>query len=231
MPGSWLNVSSISEIDSLCDLLIERDVKLVIIDNLGTVSAGIDENSSAMIAVMSNLRRLAEATGAAVVVTHHQRKTNGVKGQAGDSLRGHSSILAALDLALLIERKDDDDTVSVKSTKTRQVDVLPFAAQFAYEHKPNSSELAEAKFFGLRPAKDDAELALEFAIIACVKKNPGLSQTKLVEAVKSNQPAAPGKHAIREQISEMTAAGKLRVVEAGSGKSSAYYSNDEFIDF
>lgn len=182
-----------------------------------------------MIVVMSNLRRLADVTGAAVIVIHHQRKSNGFKGRAGDTLRGHSCIEAALDLALLVERDEQaSDRIKIKSTKTRNVDVMPFNAMFAYEHKPNSYELAEARFFGIEPERDDKLLALEAAILNAVKSNPGCSQRRLTQSVK--QPDFSDR-AIRHGISTLVEAGKLRVVQAENGKSSAYYPNNDYVEF
>ncbi len=105
MPVPWLDASDPLQVDLLVARLDKLAARLLVVDNLGTVLGEADENSAEMARVMSNFRRLAEHTGAAVVILHHQRKGNGFKGRAGDTLRGHSSIEAALDLALLIQRE------------------------------------------------------------------------------------------------------------------------------
>lgn len=128
--------------EQLAVRLVDRGVKLIVIDNLGKVSGGLDENSADMQAPMDGLRWLAEH-GLAVVVIHHQRKANGIGARAGEALRGHGSIEAALDLALLVNREDDD--VTATSTKTRGVNVAPFKARFEYENDL-SHELVTARF-------------------------------------------------------------------------------------
>jgi hypothetical protein len=184
-----------------------------------------------MIQVMANLRRLAELTGCAVIVIHHQRKMAvGKRGREGDRLRGHSSIEAALDLGLLVEREEQNDRISIKSTKTRGVDVLPFSAQFAYEHKPNTVELAAARFFGVANEESEELHELYAAIIGCAKRAPGISKTKLRDAVKEQLPKK-GKLLIGREIDTLADSGKLKVVEGGSGKANAYYTNDEHVDF
>jgi hypothetical protein len=204
---------------------------MIVIDNLGTVSGGVDENSPQMKAVMSNLRRLADVTGAAVIVIHHQRKSNGFKGRVGDTLRGHSSIEAALDLALLVERDEESgDSIKVKSTKTRNVEVMPFSATFIYKHKLNSYELAEAQFLGLEPEKDESLIILHNTILACAKSSPGVNQTRLNQLVKDKLPKA-GINKIREEILALTDSGKLKTYGGETGKALAYYPNDEYIEF
>jgi len=183
-----------------------------------------------MIPVMSNLRRLAEDSGAAVVVIHHQRKGNGIKGRAGDTLRGHSCIEAALDLALLVEREEASDRVSVKSTKTRDVDVLPFSAEWTYEHKPASSELATARFFGAEPEQDDRLESIRLTISTCIKASPGVNQRKLVEAVKAKL-QKEGVNKIRQQLAEMVDAGEVKTVGGKAGQKIAYWPNNDYVDF
>jgi hypothetical protein len=232
MPSPWLDASDKTMVDRLITLVRDNGFGIIALDNLGTISGGVDENSGAMIPVMGHLRRLAEETGAAVIVIHHQRKSTGTKGRAGDSLRGHSSIEAALDLALLIERKENSDRVSVKSTKTRDVDVLPFAAEWTYEHKPDSTELAAARFFGVTTEGSETTKALELTITACVQSEPGMSQNKLKEAVKVKIPDV-ALHTIRNQILAMADSGRLKVSAGGQGNGSraAYYPNGDYVDF
>lgn len=123
---------------------------MVVFDNLLRMAGVKDENSSEMDAAMLNLRKFAEDTGAAVVVIHHQRKpSNGGKAdnsRAGASLRGHSSIEAAIDTALLIEREEDTDNVMVRCTKARRRPVASFGAQFTFE-SGDDSNLHSARFY------------------------------------------------------------------------------------
>lgn len=235
MPTPWLDASDYSAVEALARRVERLGAKVVVIDNLGTVSGGVDENSPEMIRVMSNLRRLADTTGAAIVVIHHQRKANGFKGRSGDMLRGHSSIEAALDLALLVERKEGVDWVSIKSTKTRNSCVQPFDVEFTYEHKPGSNELAEGRFFGLKSDPAEDLEAIRIAILECARKSPGLSQTKLKETVKDKMPRAATSK-IRDQILMMTKIGLLKAAGdggtggPGGGGALAYFAADNFLD-
>lgn len=158
MPSPWLDASDQSSVNGLIELARRTLVGMIVVDNLSTVSGGADENSTEMVGVLSNFRRLAEETGTAVVMIHHQRKTKGVKARIGESLRGHSSIEAALDLALLVAREPGEPVVKIASTKTRGIDVAPFSAIFTYDHRLGTSELETARFFGV-PMLDDRKPA------------------------------------------------------------------------
>ena len=72
---------------------------LVIVDTLNRSAPGLDENSSQdMGRILAGMKRLQEITGGLVVVVHHTGK------DASKGLRGHSSLNAALDGAIAVER-------------------------------------------------------------------------------------------------------------------------------
>lgn len=183
LPTPWLDASKPESIGNLINRIISRGAQLVVIDNLGLISGGAAEGTEAMIPIMGALRQLAEATGAAIVVIHHQRKTGTLTTRAGETLRGHSSIEASLDLAILVEREEGSKVVSLKSTKTRGVDVYPFSAEFTYTHKTNTTELETAKFWGLAVEDTTSDRAIEKAILNVLSLET-LNQSSLVKAVK-----------------------------------------------
>jgi hypothetical protein len=146
MPTPWLDSRDMSQIDELAQLVLKYQGKLVVIDNLGNISGGADENSTQMVEVCAHLRWLVEETGAVFIVIHHRRKSDANNSRPGDALRGHSSIEAALDLALLVERENNSLTITIKPTKVRGSDVQSFSAIFTYLHD-EWGELKEARFF------------------------------------------------------------------------------------
>lgn len=206
MPSPWLDAGDYIAVAAVGELIRRYGAKVVMIDNLRDVSGKVDENSAEMGNVMSNFRRLAEDTGAAVILVHHQRKQNGTAGRAGDTLRGHSSIEAAIDLALLLEREEYADSIKVKATKVRGPDVLPFGAIFTYEHRPGTRELQTAMFYGLDAEDLASNAAIRRAILeaAATPRNKG----DLVTAVKEVL-AGVGVQRIRMQIDRLAAEGSL----------------------
>lgn len=181
---------------------------LIVIDNLGTISGEAEENASTMRLVMANLRWLAEETGAAVIVIHHQRKSNGISGRAGDALRGHSSIEAALDLALHISREPYSDQITIKSTKTRAREVAPFTAYFSYTQDDNG-DLETAQFYSVEPEDNLSSYAIEREIKAALKTE-AMTQSALWQAVKSELPEV-GKPRILDMIRQLEDSGAIRM--------------------
>lgn len=208
MPSPWLDISKNESVMSFYDTCTSLGARFIIIDNLGVTIGGADENSSDMATVMGNARWLAEQMGAAIIFVHHQRKASGVSGHSGDDLRGHSSIKAALDLALLVEREDRAKSVTIKSTKTRDVDVAPFGAMFEYQHKPETTEMSWARFF-CEPVDDsNSDNAIERTVCEVLEGSPNQNQAKLAALVKGIL-ETPGKNRIWSVINRMVNEGKL----------------------
>ncbi len=193
MPRPWLDASKATNVDDVAELVTHMGAELVVIDNLGLVSGGKDENSGEMISVMSNLRQLAEDTLAAIVVVHHQRKANGFKTRAGDGLRGSSTIEASLDSSILVEREDHSQSgmVTVSPIKVREVQPAPFGALFSYLHKPDTTELETARFWLHILEDTKSDKAIDNAIDTVLDDSPSpLTKSKLVEQVKLYVPDA-----------------------------------------
>ena len=146
MPIPLLDARNNHQIEEVAEIIAKFEAKLVTIDNLGVVSGGADENTVAMIQILSHLRWLVETTGSVLNVIHHRRKSNTMVGRMGDALRGHSSIEAALDLALLVKREDASQNIILQPTKVRGAEVKPLAATFTYQ-LDKSGGLQVARFF------------------------------------------------------------------------------------
>jgi len=102
---------------------------------------------------MSLFRRTVDNLKIALILLHHPPK-------ADDTIRGHGSINAALDLALHAKRETFSDIITITATKTRHAFIKPFGAQFSYTHKPGTSELETARFWGCK----NEDMTEEFTI-------------------------------------------------------------------
>lgn len=217
MPEPRLDAGDTESMRMLANRIIANDITLAVIDNLGVVSGSSDENSADMQRPMGGLRWLAETTGAAIIVLHHQRKvSNGTTGaRAGETLRGHGSIEAALDLAMLVSR--DGTNIILSATKVRGPSVTQFGAEFSFEND-SQHELQTARFWPYDPTAQDAEdLAnLESNIIDYLKKNPGDSANAVYGDVGGN------KQKVLDVIRTMERDGKISR-RPGSGNSSKLF--------
>jgi hypothetical protein len=209
MPLPWLQATNELAIASLALRIKNLGAKLVVIDNLGDILGDADENSADMAKVMSGFRQVAEDTGAAIVLIHHQRKSSGLNTRAGDSLRGHSSIEAALDCALLVDREAYADSVTITATKSRGADILPFRAHFAYDLKENTRELKTALFYGLGTEDNASSAAIRREILAALDGG-SLNQKALIASVKEALPEV-GIIRIRDEINQMATTDRLSV--------------------
>jgi len=161
-----------------------------------------------MIGVMFNLRWLADVTGAAIVIIHHQRKGNGIGGRAGDALRGHSSIEAAIDLALQITREPYAELINIEMTKSRGLEVYPFSAAFTFDHN-NAGDLETAAFYSIEPDDKQSNRAIEREIKTALQSG-GMIQTALWQAVKDALPDVT-KNRILDYIKRMVARNEINM--------------------
>jgi predicted ATP-dependent serine protease len=215
MPSPWLNAGKLPDIEALEKRIKALGITLVIIDNLGLISPSSAENSDEMIIVMSHLRLLAERTGAAIVVIHHQRKSSGIQSRAGESIRGHSSIESAVDLALRVDREADSDFITIQSTKSRDCVVPVFGCEFRYEHKRGTTELLECCFFKTEVKDTTSSRAIENCIISTVESKPGINQGRLVSAV--NELLSTPKSTIRKLISSLVKRHRIKIKSGAKG--------------
>lgn len=215
MPDPTLIAHDFESMALLRDYIMQFGAKLVVIDNLGLITGEIEENNPLMATVMGNLRRISERTGCALVVIHHQRKGGAAGGRAGEALRGHSSIEAAIDAAIQITREKDSDEIMMRSTKSRDVPIQPMGARFNYVHKFGTNDLERAWFDGV--AFRRGENALHDAIIENVEFYEQIGKTKLAHKVKDELGVdAPGINRIRAEIDDMLA--KCQLQEKQDGK-------------
>jgi len=99
-------------------LIRNANAGLVIVDIFRNVIPGRDENSSKDLQpVLFALRKIAEKTGAAIVLIHHENKSKGYSGS--------TAIKGSVDLMVQVESKSGSDYVVfriLKSRKTKQFD-------------------------------------------------------------------------------------------------------------
>ena len=207
------NAGNLKDIKALINRMKAWGIGDLWIDNLGLIAPGADENSDGMIAVMSNLRMVAETTGASIILIHHQRKSQSTR--AGETLRGHSSIESAVDLCLLVERDADSNIIKIKSTKSRDVEVYPFAAEFMFNHKEGTAELSEAWFEALEIDDTTSDRAIEKTLLSIVQDHPLINQKMLIEGAK---PALQiGVNRIRLVLASLVKKGKIKTKEGAHG--------------
>lgn len=208
MPKPPLDASDLASVAILADVIRRTGARAVVVDNLGVVSGGVEENSAAMIGVMNNLRLLADETGAAVTLIHHSRKSVQLGGNVGESLRGHSGILAALDTSIYLQRDPGSQIITGVPAKSRRVTLPAFQAVFEFEHFEGGDVLRTSRFVGLPTDVGLTDKMVEETILE-VLQGISLTQRDLVEAVKEAMPDV-GVNRVRGVAAQLAVAERVR---------------------
>ena len=226
MPNPPLDAGDRESIDALGALITSKGIRFMVIDNLTLISPNNDENSDGMAKVMGNMRMLSENAGCAIVIIHHQRKTKeGRGGTVGETLRGHSSIAASVDLALLIKRMENSDNIEAHSTKTRDVDVYPFGAEYRYDHKDQTIELLTSTCVPCKTEIDIANADQDETIIKIVSESGGGIESQHQLAKKAKERVGKvGLSTLKNRIRRLEDL-KILLVKPGPNNSKRYVVN------
>jgi hypothetical protein len=230
MPEPIFDAGHKKQVEEVAKIIKKHKAILVIIDNLGIISGGADENSCSMIPVLSNLRRLEETTRAVIIVIHHRRKSNNKYIRAGDNLRGHSSIESALDLVLQIDRNKKSDTISIQSTKERGCDVPILSAVFKYK-TDSKRQLLEARFYSVENNRDLGDAMIWKVIYQSAGENP-INKTMLTDKAYSvlkngNGKNHIGRNRVGENIDRMVKDGFLILTPGTKNNAQLFTRNPE----
>jgi putative DNA primase/helicase len=161
---------------------------LVIIDSLSKFSMGLvdEENSSKMGAIANPLSDIAHDTGAALMISHHARKSDG-------RARGHSSITAAFDVVCEFIRTEEQEKSDPTMRRMLSGGRVPVPSQ--YDFSFDGREYALAGFC--------SEQTLEERILTVVRSRPGCSARDVRSAVTGKETEIIG------TMKAMVACGKL----------------------
>ena len=228
MPFPGFDARDENQITELQVIIEEQHAKLVIFDNLATISGNADENSAEMAKIFFNFRRLSDNTGTAIVVIHHPRKGSTHQGRMGDRLRGHSSIEAAIDLALYIERSGDSLSVEIKPTKVRGSLVESFFARFDFQNDQNG-QLTRARFFSTTGSLNTQDVKVRDVIweaLADGKLNKGDLTSRANELLKDSDAKKVGINPIGKIIESMHDQGFLNMSK-GDNNAHLFSQNPE----
>lgn len=111
----------------------QTGAKLVFIDTLVAIMSGGNENDAQTIQpIMTEFRRICNATGTAIVILHHENKNK--------SYRGSTAIAGAMDTMIKIESDIDTNHISFTSEKVRNGKPFSFDAKIIFEEDQISME-------------------------------------------------------------------------------------------
>ena len=125
---SGLKVDLIDVRNHILKIVEEKNIKLLILDSLVRVHSQEENDAGGMSKVFMGLQDFIKA-GVSILFTHHHRKQQGFgTNNPGQSMRGSSDILAAVDCHITVEKnRDEENKLVFKQSKLRQGEALkPF---------------------------------------------------------------------------------------------------------
>lgn len=107
------NLINVAQITDLIKEVSEREpYDLIVMDTFAQVMAGADENNGQDVGnALTQCKRIAARCGAMVLLVHHSGK------DASKGSRGHSSIKAACDVEIKVERSNDTRSITTSKMK------------------------------------------------------------------------------------------------------------------
>jgi RecA-family ATPase len=147
-PGEHFDLSSMAATEDLIDFVSFAKGGLMVIDTLSCLTGETDENSAAMKFVMANLRYICNVNQMSIILSHHQTKGR-KEGRLGDSLRGHSSIEASLDLAINVKKITNGSLLTPTKVRGEEI-AYEITARFDYTTIEGTRDMETARFFGSR---------------------------------------------------------------------------------
>jgi len=107
------NLTNVAQVTDLISEIRQREpYDLIVMDTFAQVMAGADENNGQDVGVaLAECKRIANRCGAMVLLVHHSGK------DASKGSRGHSSIKAACDVEIKVERSNDTRSITTSKMK------------------------------------------------------------------------------------------------------------------
>lgn len=168
----WLMQAPLDPFAELEGAVATVEPELVIIDTLAAFTERMDLDpgkSTDWTPIMARFERIARGTGAAVIILHHARKSDG-------KYRDSSAIGARVDM--ILEMGEDEDVPGVRKIKAKgRWTVEDYAVHYV---EPDGEGLAG--YFQLA----SGELGLDARIISWVQHDPGASKRSLRDNVRGN---------------------------------------------
>lgn len=205
-PEAPPDLSDEKSVAALEELIEEAGAKLVFLDNLGVMSAAVDENSNRTTALMGRLRGIAERCRVAIVVIHHTRKEKSDSALGQNSIRGHSSIAAAVDCALTVSRIGKSDEVRLSGAKARRTAIEDFCAHLTFKSQLDTT-LEHACFNSVPGTGALKTIGIETSILDVLREYGELNQGEL--AKKGAKPGKISEKAVVATAERMVVEGKL----------------------
>ena len=178
-----IKVDDEETMSAIVKIVKEKDIKLVILDSLVRMHGKEENDAGGMAKVFQSLQKIIKA-GASIIFTHHHRKQQKGEKVNGQSMRGSSDILAAIDSHLTLARnRDEEGRLVLTQTKLRQAEPLPVFEVSIIKGEKGPSNFEYLGDYDVKKKK--SEEAIE-AILSLLEEGM-MSRTDIVNALKEGE--------------------------------------------
>lgn len=195
-----IKLDSEESLNAIIDFVRKKNIKLVILDSLVRIHNQDENDAKSMARVFGYIQQIV-AVGASILLTHHHRKQIGfAPSNAGQSMRGSSDILAAVDCHISVKKKPDEaNRLVIHQSKLRQDEALkPFEVTILKDSvdrdgKPVPSGFEYAGEFDEKKLKTEEAMESVVTILAEGQR----SRVELMEALAEEFAKTTSENAIK----------------------------------
>jgi KaiC/GvpD/RAD55 family RecA-like ATPase len=188
---------------------------LIVIDSFRRVHRKQENDNSEMKLLMTPLKELA-ATGAAVVVLHHDRKRTNFDTSEQEMSSGALDVIAQVDMVFGMKRDRDTFTMTCRSARLVGEGQAPVVS---FRLEDVNDDVVAVVPVKQGDVKAEKQTLLEQAVVHFVTDNPGQSKRAVMDAIGGNHGDSAG--ALARLIERKT----LRTVK-GAKNANLYYVMD-----
>ncbi len=218
-PMFWLIDQSLrldkkDDIERLKLICKEKKIKLVILDSFVRFHGGNENESSATAALFEEIKVL-RREGISVLFLHHHRKESfSSSSSVGNSLRGSSDILAAVDCHIAIRK--EGDTLFLTQSKLRQdQEIPPFKVKLEEAGEGNEARTSFS-YLGEDDARERKLAEIAEVIPELIRTNGQMSRQDIIDAAKKLGTSSM----IDEVLKKLAADGVLKMTVGARNKHS-----------
>lgn len=216
-----VQAANVTEWAVLVEVLREMGPVLVVIDTQARCSVGMEENSAKDMGLfVDRADRIKNATGACVVLVHHQ-------GHAGDQGRGSSAVLGALDAEVAVVKEARNRIAVLSSKQKDREDFDPMRFDLKAVEEFESGVLVPAGegqdlLLGLETINMSARDRLAKIVYETFNRGFGGTKAEIKQEVRDRDRGSNGKPmsptSFKRVWGELEAEGALMYVDTDAGK-------------
>lgn len=215
---SGLNLQDDKDVDLVIEIMVEREIRLLIVDPWQRVTAGIKENDAADTApAWDALHRIVTETGAALLLLHHTKKGGGTPEM--DSIRGSSRMAGEVDFMIVLNKDAPGELTAFLDGRDLDLEAETNHIEVVYPtDSPWQMKLAGFKLNLGGKASRTKHAILEVLGVA----DAPLSTREVSELVIEDLGKSISRQAVNNALDQLAESGQVSRISQGQGKANLW---------